>query len=78
MVQKVKQKSGGLAVRFRSRTAAGYDFQIFGENYLRTYAPVTSLVLDRIFLQTALSLNMSGAKLAVQAAFLNRLVSHAI
>lgn len=57
---------------------AGENFQIFGENYLETYAPVISFELVRIFLYISLHLNMFGAQLDVKDAFLNGLLDEVI
>lgn len=78
MVFKVKRKSNGNVERLRSRTVAGGNHQVFGENYLETYAPVVSFTLVRIFLYIALLLNMFKAQLDVKTAFLNGLLSEAI
>lgn len=78
IVFKVKRKSNGSVERFRSRTVAGGNHQIFGENYLETYAPVISFTLVRIFLYIALLLNMFRAQLDVKTAFLNGLLTEAI
>jgi len=71
MVFKIKRLSDGTVDRFRGRTVAGGNHQIFGENYFETYAPVVTFVLVRIFLYIALCLGMKRCQLDVKTAFLN-------
>ncbi len=71
MVFKIKRLLNGLVGRFRGRTVAGGNYQIFGENYFETYAPVVTFALVRIFLYIALCLGMKRCQLDVKTAFLN-------
>lgn len=70
MVTKVKRKSNGSVERLRSKVVAGGTVQIFGENYLNTYAPVVSFSLIYIFLYISLMQNMFWTQLDAKTAFL--------
>jgi len=70
-ILKVKRKSDGSVERFKARVVAGGNFQIYGENYKETYAPVVPFSLVRMFLYLVLCLNMVVAQLDVKTAFLN-------
>lgn len=50
---------------------AGGNFQVYGENFVKTYAPVVSFTAVRIFLYQALRSNMHRAQLEVKTTFLN-------
>lgn len=48
---KIKRESDGAVERFKARLVVGGNIQIFGVNYLETYAPVVSFVIVRIFIR---------------------------
>lgn len=70
-ILKVERQADGTVERFKARIVAGGNFQVYGENYKETYAPVVSFSLVRIFLYLALCLNMYVAQTDVKTAFLN-------
>lgn len=78
MVQKIKRNSDGFVDRFRSRPVADGNYQVYGENYLETYAPVISFDMVRIFLYIALLWRVSQAQLDVNTAFSSGLLAEAI
>lgn len=57
-VLKIKRKSDGSVERFKARIVAGGNFQVYGENYKETHAPVVSFTLVRIFLYLTLCRGM--------------------
>lgn len=71
VVLKVKRNSDGSVERFKARVVAGGNFQVYGENFVETYAPVVSFTAVRIFLYLAVRSNMHRAELDVKTAFLN-------
>ena len=71
VVLKVKRRPDGNIERFKARIVAGGNYQVYGENYKETYAPVVSFPLVRIFLYFVVCLKMFVTQLDVKTAFLN-------
>lgn len=71
LVLKIKRLSDGSIERFKARAVAGGNFQVFGENYVETYAPVVSFSTVCIFLYISLVEKMYKVQMDVKTAFLN-------
>lgn len=70
-VLKVKLNGDCVVERFKARIVGGGNFEMYGVDYMDTYAPVVSLPVVRIFLYLVLSINMSVAQLDIKTAVLN-------
>ena len=78
MVLNIKRDATGKVDRFKARLVAGGNHQVYGQNYLETYAPVVDFSLVRIFLYIVLSLGMFIAQVDIKTAFLNGALEEAI
>lgn len=58
VILKLKRQSYGPVDRFKARVAAREGFQVYGETYLGTHAPVVAFHVVRIFLRIALDQNL--------------------
>lgn len=71
VILKVKRLANGQVDRFKARVVAGGNYQVYGENYMETHAPVVAFSVVRVFLYIALVRNMEMAQVDVKTAFLN-------
>lgn len=61
VVLKIMRNYDGSVERFKARMVACGNFQVFGENYIETYAAVVSFTAVRDFLYIAMHMNMFRA-----------------
>jgi len=78
VILKVKGTFDGPVERFMARIVAGDHFQILGDSYIETYAPLVSFIVVRIFLYIALVFKMFRVQLDVTTAFINRTLTEEI
>ena len=71
IVLKVKRNTDNTIERFRARIVAGGNHQVYGYDYMETYAPVVDFSVVRIFLYIKLVYNLVAVQLDVKTAFLN-------
>ena len=71
VVLNVKRDSAGKVDRFKARMVAGGNYQVYGENYSETYAPVVDFSVVRLFLYMVVSLGLAIVQVDVKTAFLN-------
>lgn len=74
IVLNIKRSSDGSVERFKARIVSGWNFQVFGDNYLETNDPVASFTVVRVILYIALLFDMSMVQLDVKTAFLNGII----
>lgn len=78
IVLRIKRTSEGSVERFKARIVAGGNHQVYGQNYLETYAPVVSFSTVRTFICIALWRNMCRTQLDIKTAFLNGILKEEI
>lgn len=76
VITKVKRYSNGSVQQLKARIVTGGNFQVFGENFVETYAPVVSFTAVRMFRYIAVQNNMYREQLDVITAFLNGALSN--
>lgn len=70
-VFKVKRNNDGTIRRYKSRLVAKGYSQLYGEDYLQTYAPVADYTTLRWMLSVAASMNLKLTHLDFECAYLN-------
>ena len=78
VVLKVKRNADGTIERFKSRIVAGGNHQVYGYDYMETYAPVVDFSVVRLFLYMMLVYNLVAVQLDVKTAFLNGELEEAV
>lgn len=74
VVLQVKRDSKGHVDWFRARIVAGGNHQIYGQCYMKTYAPVGNFSLIRLFLYMVICLRRCIAQSDIKTAFLNEIL----